>query len=445
MARKRIVVSFAWLAVAVVGGAIFYHLRHQPFYYDAYGYVAAAQGIREQGLLSEWPGSVLRSYGYPVALTAPLMAADALRIAPLAAIFIFQWTLFAGSAWLAATTLFDARRTQLIAFVAVAGNPLLVLYTAQALTEALTLSCILFSVAALGRAVRTSSHPARAAWLAAGAVTASYALAVRPGNLLVPICYLVAAIVALFWRRNQRAWLALSASAVVVLVGVVAPLVPQMMVNWHNYEIVSPLPATDISAGQSVGGIRNIRYATNVSTCGEPVALFVNPLAGPTSMDMPRSEVIKFYALNWPNGPETAAMHIFSGLDPRPYLTYQVSYGVWYERILQGFSLAVLCLAGFGLVRAPWSPRRIRPDLIFLGATTLASVAILAVSQVELRFGVVLVTALSILAAGGAARLRKPTLHIGVAIGVAYAIALLAWFVVSDLILATSAQWQACS
>jgi hypothetical protein len=444
MQRNRKLTVAAWVVVVVVGALICYLLRHQPFYWDAKGYVESSIGIRSGGLLSAWPFAAVRTYAYPLALNIPLIAADVLHISPVAAIFVFQWTLFVGSAWLVANTLFDAPRTRLFAFIAIAANPLLVVYTPQALTEALTLTCILFGTAALGRAYRAHSPVSKAAWLTAGALAAGFALAVRPGSIFVPVCYGVGAVFVLFLSRRRLSRLALATSAVLTLVGVGVPLAPQVMVNWHNFELVSVLPETDIAEIQLDYGLHLLRYATNVSTCGPAPMYFTNPLAGQTGSEISKTEIIKFYALKWPNGPETAAIHVFSALDPRPFLTYQTAYGAWYERALQAFTLAIIGLAGLAIAKAPRSIRRIRPDVVFLGAAALCSLAVLTVSAVELRFGSILVTSLSVLAASGAARLKKPRVAVGIAVAIAFAFALLTWFAFSDLILATSPNWFPC-
>ncbi len=449
MQRNRKSTVAAWVAVFVVGGVICYLLRNQPLYYDAKNYVRAANGIRSGGLLSAWPGAGLRTYGYPLALSIPLAAADALKVAPVVGIFLFQWTLFVGSARLAVNTLFDAPRTRSFAFIAVAANPLLVVYTPQALTESLTITCILFATACLGGAYRAHSPVSKAAWLAFGSLTAGFALEVRPGNLFVPISYCVGAVLVLWMSRTRLSRLALVALAVLTLVGIGAPMVPQIMVNWHKYGIVSALPKKNIAEIQLQYGIQNLRYATNVSDCGKGGIYFTNPLAASSSSESPSSElstskILRFYAFNWPNGPETAAIHVFSALDPRPFLTYQTAYGASYERALQALTLAIIGLAGLAIANAPWSIRRIQPDGVFLGATTLFSLAVLTISAVELRFGIVVVTSLSILAASGAARLKKPTVPVVVAGAVTFAFALLAWFAFSDLILATSPDWLRC-
>jgi len=444
MARKWIWPAAAWAVVVVAGVVIFAGMRHQPLYWDAAGYVSFGTDIHAGGLFHAWPWATLRTYGYPLFIAWMLSIAHVTHLEVLTVIFAVQWALLVGSAWLAARALFRSPRTRLIAFVAVAANPLLVVYSTQALTEGVTLPCVLFSTAALGCAVRARSGPIAAAWLAAGAVTSGFALVVRPGNVLVPVCYVVAALVALVWTTHRRSWLAIAVSGAAVLVGIAVPLAPQAVLNWHDYRVMSVLPVTDLASLQAGLGMKNIRYATNVAQCGDPSMAFPNQFVLPRPLDTSRAGIATFYALDWPVGPETAALHVFSGLDPRPFLTYQVAFGAWYERPLQGFTVALLGLACLGLARAPWSRRRITPEVAFLGAVTVASVGILATSQTELRFGVILVTAVSLLAASAVARLRRPSLLRCVGVLAVFGVTLLLWFVVSDLILASSPAWVSC-
>ena len=251
-----------WLLVAAIGLYFYWHLRKQPFFYDALGYVNAANGIADHGLFSKWEGSHSRNYGLPLFLAGALELAHALNVRATTGIFLLQWPIFVGSAWLAARTLFASRRVQLVAFVAVAANPLLVVYSPQAFSESLTLSCISLATAALGRAARATSPRATAAWLVAGAAVISYAVAVRPGSILVPPVYALAAAAVLGaggrWRRRVPS----GATALLVLVALVAPLVPQMVINDRHYESLSPLPTYDLANLQAQYGLILARYAT---------------------------------------------------------------------------------------------------------------------------------------------------------------------------------------
>lgn len=444
MSRSRIALAGSWLLVVLVGAAIYLHLRHEPFHFDAAGYVGAAQDIRAGELGRSWGWVEIRTYGYPLMLSGTLVVAEALHVAPITVIFALQWVLLVGSAWLAANSLFQAPRTRLLAFVAVAANPLLVVYSAQALTEAATLPCILFATAALGRSVHARSAATSVGWLAAGAFASGFALAIRPGNIAVPICYVIAALLSLIWPRRRHSLRVTSISAALVMAAVLVPIAPQAWINWQHFQVISVLPVADIQSQQFVLGTQNIRYATNVAGCGNAMLTFTTPFVNDVPADASTGDILRFYALNWPDGPETAALHLFSGLDPRPFLTYQASFGVWYERILQAATLALLALACFGVARAPWSRRRVGADVVFLGAVTLFSTAILATSQAELRFGLIPITAVSLLAASGAARLRKPSLRTALVVAAGFATALLLWFALSDLVLTRSVDWMAC-
>lgn len=121
MRSNRSPIVASWLAVVAVGVATYFQMRHQPLYYDAEGYVTAAQGISDQGLLSHWPGWARRTYAFPLLLSWILGAAALLNVGTMSALFVVQWSLFVGCAWLASGVLFSSRRTRLAAFVAVAA------------------------------------------------------------------------------------------------------------------------------------------------------------------------------------------------------------------------------------------------------------------------------------------------------------------------------------
>jgi hypothetical protein len=97
---------------------------------------------------------------------------------------------------------------------------------------------------------------------------------------------------------------------------------------------------------------------------------------------MSKAEAMRYYGLDWPAGPLTAAAHVFSGLDPRPFLIDQHDFGARYERWLQALTVALLILAGVGvgdvwhaLRHGGW---RRRPEAVFLGAVAFLATGILA-------------------------------------------------------------------
>lgn len=447
--NDRAVVAAVWLLVVAVGLYFYWHLRKQPFFYDSFGYVNAANDISEHGLFSKWEGSQSRSYGYPLFLAGALKVAHALSARETTGIFLVQWPLFVGMAWLAARTLFTAPRVRLVAFAAVAANPLLVTYSPQAFSESLTLSCVLFVTAALGLAARATSPGTTAAWLVAGAAVISYAVAVRPGSVLIPPFYALAAAGVLVSGGRLSRRLPSAATAVLVLVALVVPLLPQVVINHRHYHSSSPLPTYDLANLQAQYGLLLARYSTNVSDCGKPQLEFPNPHPAKVPLHMTSFDALRYYTTRWPDGPEQMVLHVFTGIDPRPFLIDQRDFGTRYERLFQAFTLALLFLAGAGLpravrrLRAPW--RQIRMDAAFLGAVGAIFLGVLATSAAEYRFGAVPLVVVSLLAAYGATRTWRPSRGTIALLGVSYLGALLLWITFSDLLLSTSKVWQQCS
>jgi hypothetical protein len=448
LTRERGELAAAWLLVGAVGISMFYWLRDQPFYYDAAGYMDESRAISDHGLFSQWIYSDIRSYGYPFFLTGSLRLARLLHHGPHAGVFITQWPIFVGSAWLAAGSLFRSRRVRLLAFASIAANPLLVVYSAEAFTESLTLSCVLLAVTALGRATR--SAPGRAAvWLAAGAAVSSYAVVVRPGSVLIPVCFALAAAGVLFTRGQRTSWATAGATAVVVVAALVAPLVPQVVINHRHYHSWSPLPTYDIEGLQARAGLTIVRYIGNVAPCGRPAIAFYNPNPPAVAATANTLDAVRYYTTSLPGGPEMLLLHVFSGFDPRPFLIDQHAFGAHYERVLQAFTLALLFAAAFGAIRAVRRLResrwRMRLDVAFLGAVMVVFLGILATSATEYRFGSVPLIGVSLLAAYGASQRWKARRRDVVFVVAGYAGALLLWVTLSDLVLSTSAQWQLCS
>jgi hypothetical protein len=446
--RERSEFAAAWVLVGAVGIAMFYWLRDQPFYYDAAGYMDASRAISAHGLFSPWIFSDIRSYGYPFFLTSSLGLARLLHHGPHAGVFITQWPIFVGSAWLAAGSLFRSSRVRLLAFVCIAANPLLVVYSAEAFTESLTLSCVLLAVTSLGRASRSGSRRA-AVWLVAGAAVSSYAMVVRPGSVLIPVCYALAAAGVLCAGRKRSSWIVAGGTAMVVVAALVAPLVPQVVINHRYYHSWSPLPTYDIEGLQARAGLTIVRYIGNVAPCGRPAIAFYNPNPPAIAVTANTLDAVRYYTTSLPGGPEMLLLHVFSGFDPRPFLIDQHAFGAHYERVLQALTLALLFAAAFGAVRAVTRLResrwRMRVDVAFLGAVMVVFLGILATSATEYRFGSVPLIGVSLLAAYGVSQRWQPRRQDVAVVIAGYAGALLMWVTLSDLVLSTSAQWQLCS
>jgi hypothetical protein len=338
---------------------------------------------------------------------------------------------------------------QLLAFAAVAANPLLVVYSPQAFSESLTLSCILFTTAALGSAARATSMRATAAWLVAGAAVISYAVAVRPGTVLIPPFYALAAAGILASKGGYARLRPTVATVALVLVALIGPLLPQVVINHRHYHSSSPLPTYDLANLQAQYGLLLARYSTNVSHCGKPQLEFPNPHPTKVPLHMTSLDALRYYTTTWPDGPEQMVLHVFTGFDPRPFLIDQRDFGTYYERVFQALTVALLFLAGAGLPRAirrlRGSPSGIRIDAAFLGVVAVIFLGVLATSAAEYRFGAVPLIAVSLLAAFGASQRWRPSRGAISLLGVSYVSALLLWITFSDVVLSTSKVWQQCS
>jgi hypothetical protein len=222
-----------------------------------------------------------------------------------------------------------------------------------------------------------------------------------------------------------------------------------VLINHRHYDSISPLPTYDLAGVQAKYGLRYVHFIGNVSECG-PNAFGV---PNPHRIDLPARvstlDALRYYTTTWPAGPELVVLHIFSGLDPRPFLIDQHDYGTRYERLLQAFTVALLFLAGFGFLRLTRrqfeANDRLRMDAVFLGLVTVILVGVLATSAVEYRFGAYPLLGASLLAAFGASRLSRPSRQGVVVLAAAYGAVLLVWVLLSDLLLSTSPVWQQCS
>jgi hypothetical protein len=245
--------------------------------------------------------------------------------------------------------------------------------------------------------------------------------------------------------------------AVCGVVGLAVPMAPQMVINERQFDQVSVLPVYQLADLQGRAGMQILRFATNVSGCGEVAVGFPNPyVADPPAAQGARvattNDALRFYATDWPEGPATALLHVFSGLDPRPFATYTTRVGAPYEPALQVGTVMLLLLAGIGAVAMSRSTARgrrtggaLEPAPAFLALAVVGTAALLAYSAAEYRFGVLLLTVAGLLVVPGVREVASWRRGGLLALALGAVAAVIGWLMLSAWVLGQSPTWQQCA
>ena len=425
--------------------------------WDSEGYVHAALLVRQNGVFSSWDGANLRTYGYPLFLSKVMpLTTDlhrfSLDLRP--AVFLVQWVLLVLVSLLLALSLTTSRWLRPLLFAAVAANPLVVLHTAEILTDSLATTCALFVAAALIRAGRATGLR-RVLWLLAAGATAGFAVEVRPAAV---VC-LVAFLCSLGWllARNGRSWGWATACVLGLasLAAVIVPLAVQVHLNHLLFSSWSFAPVADLGNIQTSAAVRAIRYGTNISGCVQPQLYFGNHFDPGLGNTVSTEQALSFYLGSWPGGPYTMAMHVFSGLDPHPFPTFVTNFHAWWEHILQVFTVVLLALAAVPLALAARSRegrrvvvsavRGVAPGHLYIALLILGNIALLGYSATEYRFGLPVVAVVSLLAVVGSRAIVTSGRRAAVGLALTIVVAAPLWIWLSAYAVSTSPVWAHCS
>jgi hypothetical protein len=399
--------DFEWLAVAFallcVHAAFFRKLIYSASCCDAAGYQELGRNIVDHGLFSAAAFSALRTYGYPLFLSA-LRLLERFTTIPLALLTTeFQLCIYLLAVWLLRN---EIRRIwwrfgQWL-FVAFCLNVFVLIYAAEALTESLSLSivvllgwCWLWSV----RIFRSRRWMLAAA---TGGLLAGLAVMVRPANLFLPAAWIAGqAFLVLSRRIGPRPGEATRRAAVFVLmlVAVAVPSVPQFYNNIVFANAMTPLVAFDLGSLQVNVGITKLKYATARPPVKALEIYYVNPFADAANgIRIDPAHPLRWYRENPIAGFKTVLLHAFALLDQDLIFPFIVDLSPSYR-----IPLAVLNHVGIGLALwALWlwirSGRRVGRDgpllrisLPLVMIYILGVVVIYGTACVEARFGLPLI------------------------------------------------------
>jgi uncharacterized membrane protein YhaH (DUF805 family) len=399
--RDRRLVLGATLAAA--GIACFWFVEAYPaFIYDSWGYHYLAEIIRTRGLLA-WPTDI-RTYGYPLFLAAVsgfrAVPQEELRLV----VFAVQW-----AAWLAAcayvgrklAAVSDSPPLGAAAYALGALNPILLLHTAEPLSDLLSAVLILASVALAWKAPAHERPRTPTIQIFLSFFFAAASVALRPANIVV-----VAALV-LVWAIRAIRWRDVGLSGVcAAIAGLVPPFIPQVLINHRLFGTFNPLIEKDLYRQQANWGMGALKYATLVQPDQSPFLVYVNPLY---RGDATPALFLRHHPLDYLT---TLALHGFAMIDPDLPFTYVTDLAPWYRWPLSVFSYLLVYGALVGTFVG--AARILRRRELAAGSFVVLSTVLVAGAclvlylpvEVEGRFGLPLLALATPLAVAGVALLR---------------------------------------
>ena len=376
-----------WIALgaAVVIAHLFYwRIVLYPSDFDARNYLEIAADIGRNGLFSKFYNSDIRTYGYPLFLAALLRAADLLHVPVGWLVFESQLALYLFGAYVLRQEL--ARLWPAFAgwaFIGVVLNIFALSYTAESLTESVSLSLILFATACWLALV---AGPVTWLPVLAGSVVTGAAVVVRPANLFALLTWaIVVGAVCVARRPGIRA---LGPIVAAFVVGVVLPMTPQYINNVRHYEQYTPLVAARLDRNQQIWGIAYLKYATALPPVPYPSIYYDNPFAKAGPVD--NASPLAWYAQHPQAGALTVGLHTFNMLDQDLLFTYSRDLDPWYRLPLGIANHALVATALIGIVILAARARRdgvLALATIAVIAYVIAHVSVHAMTAVEMRFG----------------------------------------------------------
>jgi len=423
--------EWACLAFAAIVASGF--LAHEilfPSAYDATQYADMARQIAGRGLFSKVEGSEMRTYGYPWSASLVLRASAATAVPFVVLLFAAQFAGYAAAAAslrraLAPASTLAAR----IAFCGLLVNVYVLIYTPESLTESLSLTLLVLTAALWVVQWRSGL----AAWaVLAGSLIAGFAFVVRPANLFVVAAWCFGLVLLGYRQRPSAARTA--ALAAVAVVGLAAPVAPQIAINATYHGSATPLPTADIGVFQQGAGIRLLKYATGLPPVPQAPVGYRNPMLAGTVLN--DTAPLAWYAEYPLRGVATTLLHTFNLTDQDLLFTYSRDLRPWYRIPLGIVNHAAVALGVVGLWLAG---RRVRRDrhardaFVALLVLLVANWAMYAWTAVEMRFGATLLLVLFPFAgyamidvARRGARLRR-AVALGTGVYVVLALTLSGW------------------
>lgn len=263
---------------ALITGYFILRAKTHPPCCDVVNYWQIAEIYRENGIFAVHGQMNLRTYAYPGILALCLMVARGTGVQAELLLAILQFVGYVGSSFMLAYVMKSAGRQRFQLFALLALNIFALPYLAIGLADAVALILFQLWLALTLMQWRAdedggNKHPI---YLCIASFMAGLAMEARPAYVWLPVVALIASTYLIpairGTRLPQRAF-----RFVLCAVFVALPLLPQIAINRHHFDRLTPLPTFDLQAAQISWGKANLKYATRMYAPLAPQLFYPNP------------------------------------------------------------------------------------------------------------------------------------------------------------------------
>ena len=410
-------IEWACLLFAIVfSHLVFYCFRSMQFYYDETGYIGGARGISEHGVFFNYYLSYIRTYAYPLFLSTISNIGNIFHqdwLTTRLYIFYCQFIMYIGAAFFIRGVVNEKAPKYRVGtwfFCALCLNVFNLAYISFALTETLSLVCILMTLTFCIKLFPINNQAKLARWFFIFGLIVSTAPMVRPANFI-----LWPTIVLFFiYQRVIMKQLFTTKTMVCFCVGLSIPVIPQFINNIVFHGTYTPLVAAKLGMGQYMGGLRLLKYATSIIPNVPPQVEYINPAWQAVVGENARSifsskaplDAVKFLLYHPQIGFTAFAGHVFNLIDQDSIFPYLAVKEPWYRWITSIIGYLTAFFGGCGcFVSMRWLfckkcrssiyEEKLSRMLVSLLLFLFFYFGLYSTTQVETRFGLPVITILS--------------------------------------------------
>ncbi|QIR75451.1 hypothetical protein FA592_04120 [Sulfurospirillum diekertiae] len=387
------ILSFSVLIVYLAFVYI-YQLNYPPRW-DALSYLEIAKSYFENGIFYPTQYSITRLYGYPLFLSLfyQIFEESIIREA-----VIFVQLLLYFSLSIAISNIVGIKYPQFTKYIQVGlfSNIFLFPYLMMSASDGFSIIIWLSIIYTMMKILLLIQKKIDTLYFFIFGFLVGYSIMIRPANIHIIILIPVLIVSYCYFRYKdgiKNNYLAIGAFC---FLGFFVAVVPQIYINYTYFDIVSFLPARNLGSEQINWGIQYLKAAANCTNIGTGALLYTNPLFKPSDI-----LGLEWYWINPIAGLKTIGLHIFSAFDYNYLFPYIYNINPKYSIFLFFYSQVILYFGviGYGSsLKYCNSENAIREFnvmlFIMIPLVVLGSLSVIAISAVENRFSLPIITIL---------------------------------------------------
>jgi hypothetical protein len=284
----------------------------------------------------------IRTYGYPILLLPILFTTKSNAIFASAMIMLMQLFAYLLSSWFLYRVVgkrYSARSARYV-LSGLLANVFVLPYLGISLTDGLSLSIEIFALSLMLIMLSDAAENPTSRLLGLGfglGFVVGFGVMVRPSNIhWIPVC--AVALIGVAAARGKAKAIPSVWIVAASVFGFCLAVFPQFLVNTMTFHRHTFLPVYDLGALQFDGGVKNLKYGTNMISVN-PALLYPNPWYhdGKSS-----TATLGWYFQHPWNGFKTVFFHIFGALTFDTLFPYTYDLNPWYKPLLFLFNQATI-------------------------------------------------------------------------------------------------------